>query len=128
VVLPFDEWGAPTYHSYTWAVREDTIERNPVLVSTIVNALVEGYRIALVEPQRAVDALQRNLLNVHPSIIRESLALVSPTWTRDGRRWGEFDPKLLESYAQWLVDNGLLASVDPLAGAVTSQFIDQAYR
>lgn len=128
VVLPFDEWGAPRYHSYTWAVREDTVERNPALVQHIVSALAAGYDAALAEPERAVAALQPSLLNVHPSILTESLALVSATWVSDNRRWGEFDDQLLAGYATWLVDNGLLATTATLDGAVTSSFIDAAYR
>lgn len=128
VVLPFDEWGGPSYHSYTWAVREDTLERNPALVQQIVSALAEGYDIASVEPERAVAALQPGLLNVHPSILAESLALVSKTWAADGGRWGEFNLPVLAGYADWLVDNGLLPATSSLEGAVTSTFIDAARR
>lgn len=128
IVLPFSEWGGPSYHSYTWAVREDTIERNPELVTKIVKALAQGYNAALAEPERAVAALQPNLLNVHPSILRESLALVSPTWTKPGFRWGEFDLDLLTQYASWLADRRLIPTADTLAGAVVNDFIAEAYR
>lgn len=127
-VLAFADWGAPNYHSYTYAVREDTIRQNPVLVQSIVDALVAGYGIAQAEPTRAITALQKNLLNVHPSIIAESLALVSTTWTTPERRWGEFNPAILASYATWLKDNGLVPANATIGGAVTDAFIEQAYR
>lgn len=127
-VLAFSDWGAPLYHSYTYAVREDTIERNPALVQSIVDALVTGYGIALAEPRRAVTALQKSLLNVHPSVLTESLALVSATWTSTQKRWGEFDHTILESYAEWLRHNGLVSAEATIEGAVTDAFIEKAYR
>lgn len=127
-VLAFADWGAPDYHSYTYAVREDTIERNPALVQAIVDALVAGYEIARTQPAQAVIALQKSLLNVHPSIISESLSIVTPTWTTAQRRWGEFNHEILASYADWLRQAGLIPLDATLDGATTDAFIEEAYR
>lgn len=127
VVLPFDEWGGPQYPSYLWAVRETLVERNPELVSAFVEAIAKGYQIAINEPKRAVDALQPALLNRRPWLIAESLALVAPTWTKNGQ-WGIINENDVSTYAEWLVEHKLLKSSDYVKGAVNNTFVESALK
>lgn len=122
-VLRFNEWGGPNYPSYMWVFRGETIRRNPALVKAFVEALRTGYQIAMEHPQEAVDALQPDLLNRRPSIIRKSLELVSATWTRDGV-WGHINETDVANYVDWLVEKGLLTSADGLKGAIDNSFVD----
>jgi ABC-type nitrate/sulfonate/bicarbonate transport system substrate-binding protein len=118
---PF-EWGGLIYPSYVWAARKPWIERNPVLVRLFVEAVNRGYQLAISSPERAVEALQKALLNYHPDLIKESLSLVTPTWTVDGR-WGYQDPEVFENYAQWLAGHGLIGSTDSLDGAFINDYL-----
>lgn len=123
VVLPFDEWGGPQYPSYLWAVRETLVESNPELVKAFVEAIEKGYRIAIDEPKRAVDALQPALLNRRPWLLAESLALVTPTWTKNGK-WGIIDENDISTYAEWLVEHKLLSSTNSVKGAINNKFVE----
>ena len=127
VVLPFNEWGGPAYPSYLWVVRGTLIRRNPELVQKFVDALRVGYEVAENEPEAAVSALQKSLLNRRPSIIAESLSIVKPTWRKEGT-WGIIDEDDVSSYVKWLAEHQLLKSTDGLDGAINNDFVKAAVK
>lgn len=122
VVLPFDEWGGPIFPAYLLAVHETVLERNPELIRIILAGLQAGYRAAATEPEAAVAAIAPALPHIHADILGESLALVAPSWTHDGR-WGSVRQDLLGPYAGWLHERGLIGGSDLPPGAVTDEFL-----
>jgi putative hydroxymethylpyrimidine transport system substrate-binding protein len=122
VLLPIDELGAPAYHAYVLAAREDAVEREPDLFGTLVSAACEGYRIATEDPELAVDVLADVAAIFPRRLLQESLRRLTPTWTADGM-WGEQRRALLEPYASWLHCRGFLASAQAWRDATTNELL-----
>jgi putative hydroxymethylpyrimidine transport system substrate-binding protein len=55
-------------------------------------------------------------------VLAESLRLIAPTWTHDGR-WGVQRDELLGPYATWLAEHGVLRSERALVGATTNDLL-----
>lgn len=111
--------GAPDYHSYQLGVQEHLLERNPRLVEAFLAATARGFRTAAEDPERALAVLERVAAYFPARMLRRSLELVAPTWTHDGR-WGVQRPLLVEGYARWLADVGVLRSDAAARGAATN--------
>ncbi|GLY33501.1 ABC transporter substrate-binding protein [Kineosporia sp. NBRC 101731] len=122
VVWPVDTLGAPRYHSYLLGTQESTIERNPVLVRTLLEIVERGYQAARDEPDLAADAFERYVPYFSREILRRSLDLITPTWFHEGR-WGQVRAELMQPYAQWLADYGVLPSAGEWEQSYTNDFL-----
>ncbi|GAA3640257.1 ABC transporter substrate-binding protein [Kineosporia mesophila] len=122
VVWPVDTLGAPPYHSYLLGTQESTIERNPVLVRTLLEIVERGYRAARDEPDLAADAFERYVPYFSREILRRSLDLITPTWFHEGR-WGQVRDELMQPYAQWLADYGVLPSAGGWERSYSNNFL-----
>ena len=122
VVWPVDEIGAPQYHSYLLGTQEFLVERNPRLVGAFLAATEQGYLAAIAEPALALAAFERYIPYFPRDLLERSLALISTTWTHDGR-WGEPRRELLAPYAAWLAEHGVIKSADSWLGATTDAFL-----
>ncbi len=122
IVWPVDTIGAPPYHSYLLGTREATVERDPQLVRALLAATERGYRDAIADPERALAVLERVIAYFPTAVLARSLELVAPTWTHDGR-WGQQRVELLEPYAAWLAESGVLRSPDAWIGATTNELL-----
>jgi putative hydroxymethylpyrimidine transport system substrate-binding protein len=116
---PVDEIGAPRYHSYLIGTREDG---DPGLTRAFLAATARGYLSAISEPERARSAFERYIPYFRADILSRSLDLVAPTWTHDGQ-WGTQRPELMEPYAAWLADAGILSTADVWQRATTNEFL-----
>jgi len=111
--------GAPEYHSYQLGVQQHLLERNPRLVEAFLAATERGFRAAAEDPERALAVLERVAAYFPAAMLRRSLELIAPTWTHEGR-WGVQRPEVVEGYARWLADAGVLRSADAAVGAATN--------
>ncbi|GAB6903295.1 ABC transporter substrate-binding protein [Kineosporia succinea] len=122
VVLPVDTIGAPPYHSYLLGTQTSTIERNPVLVRTLVGIVERGYRAARDEPALALEAFERYVPYFSRELLRTSLDLITPTWFHDGA-WGHVRAELVKPYAEWLGSYGILPENFDWEASYTNEFL-----
>lgn len=125
VVWPVDEIGAPPYHSYLLGAHESLLDRNPESVRAFLAVTARGYRAAAADPQRALAVLERVLAYFPRAHLARSLELIAPTWFHDGR-WGEPRAELVEPYAAWLAEHGIVRDAGVGAAATTSAFLPDA--
>jgi putative hydroxymethylpyrimidine transport system substrate-binding protein len=125
VVWPVDEIGAPPYHSYLLGAHEELLERNPESVRAFLAATERGYLAAIADPEKPLALLERVIAYFSREHLAKSLSLIAPTWTHDGR-WGEPRAELMEPYAAWLAEHGILRSAGTALGATTSAFLPSA--
>jgi NitT/TauT family transport system substrate-binding protein len=114
--------GAPSYHSYLLGARTELLEREPEHVRDFLEATELGFASAADDPRGAAAVLERVIPYFPRPIIARSLALIAPTWTHE-RVWGHHRPELLEPYAAWLAEHGVLG--EPLVWrlAHTDEFL-----
>lgn len=125
VFWPVDEIGAPPYHSYLLGTHERLAEQEPELVRAFVAATARGYREAAADRARALAVFERTIPYFPRSVLARSLELVASSWFHDGA-WGEQRRELLEPYAAWLAEHGVLGSADVWQAATTGEFLPEA--
>ncbi len=98
-----DRYGAPPYPELVLATSERTLEAEPELVEAMVGATRRGYAFAVAHPQRALD----DLLAANPALERADqaaqLRALHPIL-----RPSPFKPRVLEAWAAWDLEHGLL--------------------
>jgi NitT/TauT family transport system substrate-binding protein len=72
-----------------------------------------------------VEMLERVLAYFPRAHLARSLRLITPTWFHDDR-WGESRAELVQPYAAWLAEHGILRDAGVWAGATTTAFLPVA--
>jgi putative hydroxymethylpyrimidine transport system substrate-binding protein len=117
--------GAPAYHSYLLGTQEWTAERNPQLVRNFVAATSQGFHAAAADQEATLGLLER-VIPYQPSWrLARSLELVATSWFHDGAWGAQREPELIAGYAQWLADQGVLATAGAWRGATTNRFLPE---
>lgn len=122
VVWRVGDIGAPGYHSYVLGTQTSLLERNPRLVEAFLAATERGFRAAAADRERALAVLERVVAYFPREMVARSLELIAPTWTHDGR-WGVQRPELMDGYAHWLAEVGVLRSAEVAQGATTNDHL-----
>jgi NitT/TauT family transport system substrate-binding protein/putative hydroxymethylpyrimidine transport system substrate-binding protein len=102
-VFELDRYGAPPYPELVLAAAERTIAREPGLVAAMVAATGRGYELAFERPARALD----DLLAADPGLDRADQAKQLRA-LRPALRPAPFDREVLEEWAAWDLEHGLL--------------------
>lgn len=123
-VWPVSQWGAPAYHSYQLGGHEGWVERHPHLLRPFLEATARGFLAAAEQPSIARAAYERVIPYFSRSLIDQSLMRIAPTWLHEGR-WGEQRQPLIEPYARWLYQHGILGDAAVWADAYTNEFLPE---
>jgi putative hydroxymethylpyrimidine transport system substrate-binding protein len=102
-IFKVNRYGAPPYPELVLAAAHKTIEDEPGLVDSMVEATRRGYRLAVHRPDEALG----DLLAEVPSLDRTEQAAQLRTLLPDLRP-APFDPTVLRSWARWDLGHGLL--------------------
>lgn len=118
------EHGVPDYCELLLVTNDDMVDDDPDTVAAFVRALQRGYAAVEANPDAGVDAIMAAYPETAEEVEREGIPLVIPYWTSDGTvTWGTQTAERWESYAAWLVEQGLLEDADDVDDAFTSQFV-----
>ena len=102
-VFKVDRYGAPPYPELVLATAERTLRDDPALVAAMVAATRRGYAFAVANPERAL----ADLLDADPALDRADqaaqLKVLLPVL-----RPAPFKPRVLEAWAAWDLEHGLL--------------------
>lgn len=98
-----DRYGAPPYPELVLTASRKTLDDDPELVHEVIGATRRGYRIAIDDPEGALD----DLLASVPSLDREEQAAQLQALGSDLRP-APFDPTVLRAWAAWDREHGLL--------------------
>jgi putative hydroxymethylpyrimidine transport system substrate-binding protein len=122
LVWPVDEIGAPPYHSYLLGAHEETLATRGEMVRGFLRAARRGYLAVAADPARALPSLEKVIPYFPRALLARSLPLIAPTWLHEGR-WGVQRAGLLQPYAQWLAEHGILEDASQGAHAWTNAFL-----
>jgi NitT/TauT family transport system substrate-binding protein len=125
---PVKDHGAPLFHSYVLAAREQLVQDSPEVIRGALTAFDHGYHTAATHQDDALAQLDTVIPYFLEDVLKRSLALVSTTWFADGV-WGRFQDDHVRPYAHWLAEHNALPGVTGLpriAGldsVVTNEFL-----
>ena len=102
-VLEVDRYGAPPYPELVLTTSRATLERDPELIDSAIDAIARGYAYATSHPERALD----DLLAAVPSLDRSEQAAQLRALGRDLRP-APFDRDVLTAWAAWDLEHGIL--------------------
>lgn len=123
VTWPVADLGAPAYHSYLLGAHERTLAEAPQPMRDFLAATARGFLAAAADPLAALDAYERATPYFPRALLAASLQAIAPTWLHEGR-WGTIRRPLLQGYAQWLAQHGVLADAEAWREAADPRFLE----
>jgi putative hydroxymethylpyrimidine transport system substrate-binding protein len=102
-IFKVNRYGAPPYPELILTTSRQTLERHPGLVERMVAATTRGYRFAVDRPARALNDLLASVPGLDRADQAAQLHVLRPDL-----RPAPFDPAVLEAWAKWDFDHGLL--------------------
>ena len=102
-IFKLDRYGAPPYPELVLTASQETVEREPGLVDSMLAATSEGYELVTAHPRRGLD----DLLAEVPSLDRGDQAAQLRALLPDLKP-APFDPAVLREWAAWDLEHGLL--------------------
>lgn len=113
------------YHSYLLGTRADLAIEDPTAVAAFRDVTERGFHYAAANPDETVRVLSSVTPYFPDDVLARSLAAISETWFHD-RTWGTIRRELVEPYADWLADTGILSSRDRWRHAFLDTFAADA--
>jgi NitT/TauT family transport system substrate-binding protein/putative hydroxymethylpyrimidine transport system substrate-binding protein len=102
-VFKVDEYGAPPYPELVLVASRQTIDRDPSLVRSVVDATKRGYGFTVDHPRQALDDLLAEVPSLNRADERAQLAALLPDLHP-----APFNPAVLRAWAAWDLKHGLL--------------------
>lgn len=102
-IFKVDKYGAPRYPELILTTSRETLDEDPELVDAVVAATKRGYELVSKDPNVGLDAL----LAANPSLDRTDQSAQLAALGADLRP-APFDRAVLEEWARWDLEHGLL--------------------
>jgi putative hydroxymethylpyrimidine transport system substrate-binding protein len=119
-IFKVNEFGAPPYPELVLATSRQTLEEDPDLVLSVVNATRHGYGFAVAFPGLALADLLAEVPSLKPANEGAQLKVLLPVLHPT-----PFDPSVLRAWAKWDLKHGLLER--PLdVEAAFARFVNRA--
>ncbi len=103
-----DDFGAPAYPELVLCVTRRTLEEDRNVIAATVRALQRGYTQTQVDPESAVTALVDADSGLDREAASAQLDAVAPSFTAGARAYGQLRESVLEDWADWDVEFGIL--------------------
>ena len=103
-----DDFGAPAYPELVLCVTRRTLEEDRNVIAATVRALQRGYTQTQVDPESAVTALVDADSGLDREAASAQLDAVAPSFTAGARAYGQLREGVLEEWADWDVEFGIL--------------------
>jgi NitT/TauT family transport system substrate-binding protein/putative hydroxymethylpyrimidine transport system substrate-binding protein len=102
-IFKVNRYGAPPYPELVLVASRQTIERNPDLVDSVVEATAHGYELTVAQPGKALDDLLAEVPSLDRGEQQAQLKVLLPDL-----RPLPFNPGVLRAWARWDLHHGLL--------------------
>lgn len=102
-IFKVNGYGAPPYPELVLVASRNTIERNPGLVRSMVDATSRGYEFVVDNPKRGLDDLLAEVPSLDRAEQQAQLKVLLPDLHP-----APFDPAVLRAWAAWDLKHGLL--------------------
>jgi NitT/TauT family transport system substrate-binding protein/putative hydroxymethylpyrimidine transport system substrate-binding protein len=115
-----DRYGAPRYPELVLVTTRALIDDDPGLVEAVVGATMEGYRLAVTDPEAALDDLLAGAEGLDRSEQQAQLEGLEPALSPVGR----LDPAVLRAWSRWDAEHGILEQPVDVGAAFDTSFVD----
>jgi ABC-type nitrate/sulfonate/bicarbonate transport system substrate-binding protein len=105
---------------------EKMIQEKSDVVHRFAQAVSEGYRYAIKNPDDAANILIKNAPEADQQLIKKSQAWISPQYQADASQWGVQKASVWHNYAQWMFDHKLIEKMIDTDKAFTNDFLPKA--
>jgi ABC-type nitrate/sulfonate/bicarbonate transport system substrate-binding protein len=124
-VLMLEDWKdcVPDYYTPVLIASKTTLQERPETVRAFLQAVSRGYRFAIDNPDAAASILQQAVPELDPALVRASQAWLSPRYQAEASRWGEQDLLVWQTYAEWMVQHGILSAPINASDAFTNDYL-----
>ena len=102
-IFKVDRYGAPPYPELVLVASRQTIQRDPALVESVLEATKRGYELTVRDPERALDDLLAEVPSLERAEQRAQLDVLLPDLPPR-----PFDPAVLRAWARWDLEHNLL--------------------
>jgi putative hydroxymethylpyrimidine transport system substrate-binding protein len=121
VVTPVDQLGVPTYDELVLVANRKKLEAEPDKYRLFIAALERGTDAAVEKPSLATEAVLEANQELDPKLTRAQVEATLPLLgaRTEGKPYGYMDPGEWSTFAGWMRDNELIASL-PTAGELLS--------
>ena len=126
--ISIEEYGVPDYYELVLVTSGEMVREQPDVVAEFVDAIVDGYGAAEADPTRAVDELIAAYPETAEDVEREGIQRLIPYWTDEGTvPFGTQEEERWTSFADWMLENGLLTEEVDATEAFTNEFVERAH-
>lgn len=124
-VVPVDELGIPTYDELVLVARADVLAEKESSIRRLVRAVNQGYEAVRANPEEGIKPLLAANKELDPELQLEvTKRTLDVFWPSDKTKpWGWLSHDTWTTYAEWMLENGLLTKRLPLDVAVTNDFL-----
>ena len=92
-------------------------------VKKFLAALSKGYNDAIADPKGAGDILAKATPETNKDLIQQSQQFLAAQYKADAPRWGEQKPEIWQNFANFMVEQKLLAKPFDPTTAYTTKFL-----
>jgi ABC-type nitrate/sulfonate/bicarbonate transport system substrate-binding protein len=103
-----DDFGAPAYPELVLTVTRRALEEKRPVIAATIRALQRGYSQAQADPESAVTALVDADSGLDREAAAAQLDAVAPSFTAGARAYGQLREDVLQEWADWDVEFGIL--------------------
>ncbi len=118
-----DEYGAPRYPELVLVTSRKTIDDDPDLVRSVVEATVQGYEFTLSDPRKSLNDLIEEVPGLDKDLMDKQLKVLLPVFKGSARAVGYLEPEVLKDWADWDVRFGILKKKPLLNKAFTNDYL-----
>ena len=124
-ILRMDKVGVPTYNELVVVAREEDVHTRGRMLRRFMQALARGTRSARDDPGPGIATLLKAEPDLRPGVVRAQVEATLPVLFPhdEAKPYGYQDPAAWNAYAEWMVDNDLLASPRGANRAFTNEFL-----
>jgi ABC-type nitrate/sulfonate/bicarbonate transport system substrate-binding protein len=120
-----DDYGAPAYPELVLCVTRRGLEEDRAVIEATIRALQRGYVQAQNDPESAVSALVDADSGLDREAAQAQLDAVAPAFTAGARGYGELQEDVLEAWARWDVEFGILDELPDTGRAFDTTLVGQ---
>ena len=113
----------PDFYTPVLIAGEDTIAERPGVVEALLAAMSRGYTFAAEHPEEAAEVLLAAVPELDRELVVASQAWLSDYYIAEASRWGEQKESVWQDYADWLLDNDVIATPVDSVEAFTNEFL-----
>jgi ABC-type nitrate/sulfonate/bicarbonate transport system substrate-binding protein len=113
----------PDFYTPVVISSESTVENEPGLVRSLLQALARGYTFAADNPDEAAGILLSAVPELDSTLVKESQSWLSDYYIAEAPRWGEQKESIWRGYADWMAENEIVKTPPAVEDAFTNQFL-----